>query len=127
MMHRITHIEPMRLRRDANVDLSQHVLNTRWERSTQQSLSRDTRVEALQAIAQPLVPLSIAAAHVLQSKNPKYLTITASKGSNRKKRAPLGATAMAWMALVCVEELDTRSRVQFSTSWDQFHSYGTHV
>ena len=49
------------------------------------------------------------------------------KGSNRKKRAPLGATSMAWMALVCVEELDTRSRVQFSTSWDQFHSYGTHV
>ena len=25
-MHRTTHIEPMRLRRDANVDLSQHVL-----------------------------------------------------------------------------------------------------
>ncbi len=31
------------------------------------------------------------------------------------------------MALVCVKELDTRSRVQFSTSCDQFHSYGTHV
>ena len=34
---------------------------------------------------------------------------------------------MAWMAFVCVEELDTRFRVQFSTSWDQFYSYGTHV
>ena len=35
---------------------------------------------------------------------------------------------MAWMALVCVEELDTRSRVHFSTSWDQFHSYdSTHT
>ena len=31
------------------------------------------------------------------------------------------------MAWVCVEELDTRSRVQVSTSWDQFHSYDTHV
>ena len=31
------------------------------------------------------------------------------------------------MALVCVKELDTRSIVQFSTSWDQFYSYGTHV
>ena len=29
--------------------------------------------------------------------------------------------------LVCVEELNTRSTVHFSTSHDQFHSYGTHV
>jgi len=34
---------------------------------------------------------------------------------------------MAWMALACVEELSTRSRVHFSTSWDQFYSYGTHA
>ena len=31
------------------------------------------------------------------------------------------------MVLVCVHELDTRSRVPFSTSYDQFHAYGTHV
>ena len=29
------------------------------------------------------------------------------------------------MVLVCVHELDTRSRVPFSTSYDQFHAYGT--
>ena len=52
-MHRTTHIEPMRLRRDANIDLSQHVLNTRWERSIQRSLSRVTRGVSLQTIAQP--------------------------------------------------------------------------
>ena len=27
--------------------------------------------------------------------------------------------------LVCVKELNTRSRAHFSTSWDQFHSYGS--
>ena len=31
------------------------------------------------------------------------------------------------MVLVCVKELNTRSRVHCSTSWDQFHSYGSHV
>ena len=29
--------------------------------------------------------------------------------------------------MVRVEQLNTRSRAHFSTSWDQFHSYGTHV
>ena len=31
------------------------------------------------------------------------------------------------MVLVRVEELNTRSRVHFSTSYNQFHLYGTHV
>ena len=31
------------------------------------------------------------------------------------------------MVLVCVHELDTRSRVPFSTSYDQVHTYGTYV
>ena len=34
---------------------------------------------------------------------------------------------MVPMVLVCVHELDIRSRVPFSTSYDQFHAYGTHV
>ena len=34
---------------------------------------------------------------------------------------------MAQTVLVCVKELNTRSRVQISTSLDQFHSYGIHV
>ena len=50
-MHRTTLIEPMRLRRDANIDLSQYVLNTRWERSIQQSLSSGTRDKPLKIIA----------------------------------------------------------------------------
>ena len=31
------------------------------------------------------------------------------------------------MALVCLEELNTRSRVPFSTSYDELHTYGTTV
>ena len=34
---------------------------------------------------------------------------------------------MVPMVLVCVHELDTRSRVPFSTSYDQVHTYGTYV
>ena len=34
---------------------------------------------------------------------------------------------MVRTALVCVKELDTRSREAFSTSYDHFHSYGMHV
>ena len=50
-----------------------------------------------------------------------------TKGSRGKNRHSLKAIATVRTALVCVDELDTRSRVQFSTSCDQFHTYGTHV
>ena len=66
-MHRTTHIEPMRLRRDANIDLSQHVLNTRWERSIQQSLSSGTRAKPKRTIAQHHAIGPTAAGHDLAS------------------------------------------------------------
>ena len=48
-------------------------------------------------------------------------------GHSRNFERSLEARAMVPMVLVCVHELDTRSRVPFSTSYDQFHTYGTCV
>ena len=50
-----------------------------------------------------------------------------ARGRSGKNQRPLGARETAQTALVCVRELNTRSRVPFSTSWDQFLSYGIHA
>ena len=50
-----------------------------------------------------------------------------NKGCGRNFERSLEASAMVPMVLVCVYELDTRSRVPFSISYDQIHTYGTCV
>ena len=49
------------------------------------------------------------------------------KGSGKKFCRSSEAITMARTALLCVEELNTRSREPFSTSYDELHTYGTTV
>ena len=67
LMPETTQVELLRLWRGADTTTEPRELTTRYERSIWRSLSIDTRVTAQQAIAQLLVPLPTATAHVLSS------------------------------------------------------------